>query len=203
MTRVLLLISALCLFAHTAPTPASGNAIPSLPGKEVESAYRNGDLDSVVIYIKRGRVKPVFIDRGDSIVAFKYLGVIYSADAQTREKGRYYFNQLLQKEPRASITDLLPGETARAVFKEVREEFYELNPQFAPKTVQEQDAPPEVQAPANAVVGAAPQAPSVAEAPRKKRSWTWLWISSGVVATGATAAVVLIDPPAKTFKLND
>lgn len=199
MLRLVLLLLTLC--THALAEPA--NAVPSLPEKEVESAYRNGDLDSVVIYIKRGRSKPVFLDRGDSLIAFKYLGVIYSTDPQTREKGRYYFNQLLKKEPKASITELLPGETARRVFKEVREEFFELNPNLAIPA-----RPPQVTAPlpdtsAGVPGKTGPSAPAAAAMPRKKRSWTWLWISGGVAATGAAAAVVLIDPPARTLKLHD
>lgn len=203
MLRPALLLLSLCILAQAEPAPVSGNTIPSLPEKEVESAYRNGDLDSVVIYIKRGRSKPIFLDRGDSLIAFKYLGVIYSTDPQTREKGRYYFNQLLRKEPKASITELLPGETARTIFKEVREEFFELNPNLVPLAGPPQAVAPIPDSSGSAPAKAVPSAPAIAAMPRKKRSWTWLWISGGVMATGATAAVVLIDPPSKTFKLND
>lgn len=211
-----LAITAVAAVAEVAAT----DAVPSLPAKAVDNAYRNGDLDSVVIYIKAGRNKPVFIDRNDSIVAFKYLGVIYAADPQNREKGRYYFNQLLQKDPRASITDLLPGEVARQVFKEVREEFFELNPQMAaqagmpsaPSTgeprivIIESPAPGATSAGASDAAPAVPAASSAPAEPKPPRSYKWLWISGGVLATGAvgTAAVIaLLDPPAKTYSLHD
>jgi hypothetical protein len=162
-----------------------------------------------------GRPKPTFLDRGDSVLAFKYLGIIYSADAQTREKGRYYFNQLLMKDPKASITELLPGENARMTFKEVREEFYELYPNLAarPTGPTGTDAPFAARtAPDTLVVSlnpgdpAGPEAPAAAAAPpAKKKSSTWLWVTGGlVVAGGATAAVVaVLDPEPKTYKLND
>lgn len=200
MTRSCLAIVLTLTLGAFGPSGAQAPGdIPSLPSKEVESAYKNGELDSVVIYIKRGRAKPVFMDSRDSIIAFKYLGVIYSADPQTREKGRYYFNQLLKKDHRATIADLGPGETARAVFKEVREEFFELNPDLraAEPTLiavpaQGQAAPP---APA--------PAPAAVAAPVRKRSHTWLWIAGGVVIGGGAIAVAVLDPPAKTTKLND
>lgn len=216
MSRILPPALALALGLLAAPASAAGEEIPSLPAKAVQNAYRNGDLDSVVVYIKRGRQKPVFIDRNDSIVAFKYLGVIYAADPLMREKGRYYFNQLLLKDPKASITELLPGESARAVFKEVREEFFELNPHLAAQAGMPVSPPTgpgepkiviiESPAPGQSAATAAPLAPPAPAEPKQPRSYKWLWISGGVLATGAVgtaAAVALLDPPAKTYSLRD
>jgi hypothetical protein len=193
-------------YAWAGDPPDSAFTIKPLPGKHLESVYRNGDLDSVVIYIRMGRPRPVFLDKNDSTLAFKYLGIIYSADPQTREKGRYYFNQLLKLDPKASITELIPGENARTVFKEAREEFYELHPKLTQPA--SPAPPPEPAQPpyATTIVFKSSPEPAAAAAPGKKRSYTWLWVTGGVVAAGAAAAAVtvaIIDPPAKTYKLHD
>jgi hypothetical protein len=182
----------LCLVLHglvSGRKPVESYAPPKrLPARQIESLYKDGDLDSVVIYIRMGRPQTVFLDSNDSLLAFKYLGVIYSADPKTREKGRYYFNELLKLDAKASITDLLPGESARSAFKEVREEYFELHPGVAPP--------------------AAPQAPIALDTvpftvPRKKRSYTWLWVTGGVAAAGTAAAIVLMEPSPKKVKLHD
>ncbi|MDB5047519.1 MAG: hypothetical protein JWO30_590 [Fibrobacteres bacterium] len=190
---------------------ALSNPLPpvkKLPRKQLESVYRNGDLDSVVIYVKMGRPRVVFLDRSDSSLAFKYLGVIYAADSKTREKGRYYFNQLLRLDNQASITDLLPGESARSVFKEVREEFFELNPNLAQPA--NAAPPPVAAAPPIAAEedSETPQAltPFPVPVAPKKQSHTWMWVTGGVVgvvAAGAGAAIFLIDPAPKNYKLHD
>jgi hypothetical protein len=160
-----------------------------LSGKQIEALYKNGDLDSVVIYIKMGRRQAVFLDNNDSLLAFKYLGVIYSADPKTREKGRYFFTELLKLDPRATITELIPGEQARTVFREIREEYFELHPGLAPPP-----APP----PEPIVLDTVPFT-----TPRKRRSYTWWWVTGGVAAAGTAAAIVLTEPSAKTYRLHD
>jgi hypothetical protein len=205
-----LILAVLLALGIARPTPAATDTlgIKPLPSKQIETVYRNGDLDSVVIYIRMGRPKPMFLDKGDSVVAFKYLGIIYSADPKTREKGRYYFNQLLMKDPRASITELLPGENARMTFKEVREEFFELYPHLVPQGGLSAAPPAEEERTDTLVValrsgsGQRP-APAAQAQPARKRNWTWAWITGGVIVAGGAAAVALLDPPAKTYTLND
>ena len=196
----LLTFLALCFhgLACAGHPSASARSIKPLPVQQLESAYKNGDLDSVVFFIKMGRTLPVFLNRGDSLTAFKYLGIIYSADASTREKGRYYFNQLFRLDAKASITDMLPGENARMTFKEAREEYFELHPNLAqPADPMPAPAMPEPAA-QEAIAGPAPFA-----VPAEKRSYKWAWVTGGVVAAGAATAIILIDPPKKTYKLHD
>jgi hypothetical protein len=186
-----------------AGAPSGSQPIKKLPRKQLESVYRNGDLDSVVIYVKMGRPRVTLLDKSDSTLAFKYLGVIYAADAKTREKGRYYFNQLLRLDHKANITDLFPGENARTVFKEAREEFYVLNPDLAQAETPAPAPPPPPIAAEEDKDTEAPSPIAPFPVPAKKRSYTWLWVTGGVVAAGAGAAIILIDPAPKTYKLHD
>ncbi len=221
LPRIGAIVMAACLAgalaeSTTAPAPApaatSKAKVPRLPKKRIESVYRNGDLDSVIFFLRDGREKPMFLDKSDSILAFKYLGIIYATDMAKREKGRYYFNQMFRLDPGASITELIPGETARTVFKEAREEFFELNPGLAPRG---ESAPPPAAAavvPAPVPAPAAEPAPAPAPFPtpavadsKPHSHAVWWWIGGGVLAAGAAAGVTVavLDPPVKSFALHD
>lgn len=207
-----LLVPALAVFAAAAlPALGAETSVTALPKQRIEAVYRNGDIDSVIFFLKQGRDKPMFLDKADSVLAFKYLGIIYSADRDKREKGRYYFNQVLRLDPGASITELLPGESARTIFKEAREEFFELNPALAPRadgipvSVRTSPPPPEKDSGKVALPSTAPLAqPAPAIAPRKSISPIWWWMAGGAVVVGAAAVTVaVLDPEPETYPVHD
>jgi hypothetical protein len=201
---IALLPAAFLAAQEGAPAPAPGEVIPPLPREKITVVYKNGDIDSVIYYLKAGRNKPVFMDRMDSALAFKYLGVIYSADDAMREKGRYYYNQLLRLDPSASVTDLLPGEKARVVFREVRDEYFELNPHLEPKSAA--SAATQAQPAPNPPAQDGSPAPAAAVAPKKSNPRIWWWVAGGVLAAGTAAAVatvVMLDPDPEVRKLHD
>ena len=203
-------VMALALMPALAAVAAEPGPSP-LPKKQIEAVYRNGDIDSVIFYLKQGREKPMFLDKSDSVLAFKYLGIIYSADKDKREKGRYYFNQMLRLDPGASITELLPGENARTVFKEAREEFFELNPALVPRpdgppvTIRTSPPPPAEAQAQSALPASEPLAAPAAEVkPRKSISPVWWWVAGGAVVVGAAAVTVaVLEPEPETHKLSD
>jgi hypothetical protein len=205
-------------FTVAAQGSAESNARPAaLPKQRIESVYRNGDIDSVIFYLKQGREKPMFLDKSDSVLAFKYLGIIYATDKDRREKGRYYFNQMLRLDPGASITELLPGESARAIYKEVREEFFELNPGLA--------RPSETAAASREPASTAGQAPTSAAEDEEEHSAlppstpltapvkaikparshaVWWWVAGGAFVAGAAGiTVALLDGPVETHAIHD
>ena len=175
---------------------AGAQESPPLPKGQILQAYKGGDLDSVLVYIKSGRTKPVFRDREDSLLAFKCLGVIYAADPVRREKGRYYFYQLLMLNAQASISDFYPGETVRQIFKDAREEYFETHPQAA---IAGAPAGP----PAADSAGTAKKAAEPAMEPRKS-SRIWWWVGGGALATAAAgAAVYFLIPEDRLHTVHD
>ena len=186
--------------------PVSAEESPPLPREQIIQAYKGGELDSVLIYIKEGRTKPMFKDRNDSLLAFKCLGVIYASDPVRREKGRYYFNMLLRLDPMASITDFYPSEGIRQVFKEVREDYMELHPELmvTMKAAGENSPPIAAEVPVIKEEKTAPE--SAVEAPRSKSKMAW-WLAGGaVVAAGAGTATYFVltdNPSTKVFRIHD
>jgi hypothetical protein len=205
-------VLALALAFAAYVSAAASDAPPPLPKQHIENVYRNGDIDSVIFYLKQGREKPMFLDKSDSVLAFKYLGIIYATDKDKREKGRYYFNQMLRLDPDASITELLPGESARSIYKEVREEFFELNPGLAHKP---EGAPAPAAASAASAANAEEakpalppstplQAPKPEVKPRRPINPVWWWVAGGAVVVGAAGlTVALLDGPVETHAIHD
>ncbi len=205
------LVALVTIFPSMPSAAGVAKAPAALPKKHIESVYRNGDIDSVIFYLKQGRDKPLFMDKSDSILAFKYLGTIFAADKDKREKGRYYFNQMLRLDPGASITELLPGESARTVFREAREEFFELNPALVPRTdgvpvtVRTSPATSEDESSDSDMPPSTPlPTPGPAIRSSKPISPIWWWVAGGAVAIGAAAVTVaVIEPEPKTRPLHD
>ena len=186
-----MLLLALCL----RPILAEEKEVLPLPKQHILQAYKDGELDSVVMYIRLSRPKPVFLNTEDSILAFKCLGVIYSADSTNREKGRYYFNQLLRLNPSATITDFFPGEKVRQIFKEVRDEFFEVNPKMAIQVAPVAPPPKTDTTIARAAPSSSPRQPS--------RIWWWVGGGAAIAAGGAAAYIVITDPDPKVYSLHD
>jgi hypothetical protein len=195
----ILILSLFCLGAQN--SLADENS--SLPRDQILQAYKGGELDSVLLYIRDGRAKPIFKDRADSLLAFKCLGVIYASDPARREKGRYYFNLLFNIDPMASITEFYPSETIKAVFREVHEEFVELHPELmVTKKALATSPPPAVEPDANEK----PIAPLQAKNPPSKAHLGW-WLAGGtLVAAGAGTASYFIladDNNPKVYRIHD
>jgi hypothetical protein len=197
------LIFSLCAMALATTSSSAQESLP-LPRNQILQAYKGGELDSVLLFIRGGRSKPLFKDRADSILAFKCLGVIYASDPVRREKGRYYFNMLLRVDPMASITDFYPSETIRTVFREVREEFMELHPELlvTMKAVGEIPEMPK----ADSTKVESPKPVPVLKQHQSNSKTVW-WLAGGTaVAVGAGTATYFMlagDNSPKVYRIHD
>lgn len=136
MTRTLALAISLSLpiFAATAApqtpkaSPAAKSAAPApnavaLNQKDIHAAYNEGDFDKVTALIDGfNRVNKTY-SRADSIFIAKHLAVVYSANPQTREKGRYFMYRLLEMMPSAELVDMFVSDEIDRIFDKVRKEF--------------------------------------------------------------------------------
>ncbi len=197
------LIFSLTVLALGATSSTAQETAP-LPREQILQAYKGGELDSVLLYIRGGRSKAMFKDRADSILAFKCLGVIYASDPVRREKGRYYFNMLLRLDPMASITDFYPSETIRSVFREVREDFIELHPELLVTMKAVGEAPTALKADSAKKESPKPE-PVLKKEPHNSNLVWWLAGGAAVVAGAGTATyfVVAGDKNPKVYRIHD
>lgn len=105
-------------FAAPAPTAAD-----TVDQKRVHAEYGDGNFESVVQILEDYRARHDRYRPADSVVVAKYLGVVYAANPDTREKGKYWLYRMLQIDPAQDLVDLYVGEEVQNVFDRVRQEF--------------------------------------------------------------------------------
>jgi hypothetical protein len=138
----------------------------------------------------------------DSVFIAKHLAVIYTANPETREKGKYYMVRLLTLLPSANLVDMYVSDEIDRIFDKVREEFVTRQRGFGVDTAR--IAVPEKTPTGARGNTASPVAPVPAAEPSpRKEGHAGLWIVGGtaVAVAGLAAAYFLIqDDPASAPK---
>jgi hypothetical protein len=224
-----LVFSALCLAlpvfsaqpaAKPAPAAAPANAGGALVlnQKDIHEAYNEGDFDKVTALIEAFNRANKTCSRADSIFIAKHLAVVYSANPQSREKGKYYMYRLLEMMPSAELVDMFVSDEIDRIFDKVRKEFLARQKGFGVDSTQ--ISVPEKPAPRNAAVAANGPA-DAAKTPDGKHSQEYtaattagssnqsywkrngFWIAGGVglIVAGTTAYFIYSDeqPAGKTI----
>lgn len=123
--------------ANPAPTnpPAAASAAPAAPAarkanpsdtldiKRVHAEYGDGNFETVVQILEDFRAKHDHYRLRDSVLVAKYLGVVFAANPDSREKGKYWLYKMLQMDPTEDLVDLYVGEEVEHTFDKVRQEF--------------------------------------------------------------------------------
>lgn len=102
------------------PSPAGGQALDQ---KAIHGAYNEGDFEKVTTLIETFTKANKAYTRADSIFIAKHLAVVYSANPQTREKGKYFMYRLLEMMPSAELVDMFVSDEIDRIFEKVRKEF--------------------------------------------------------------------------------
>lgn len=136
MNRIFRFAIALGWMATSASALASpaGSSAPSsfgirpdgrLDQEAIARAYKESEWEAIVTALQgylreeRGGDLPVT----DRIFAFKYLGVILSADSASSAKAESYFTRLLELSPTVEIVDLIPSNRVADFFAKVKADF--------------------------------------------------------------------------------
>ncbi len=197
----------------TVGTNPASNAV-LLNQKEIHAAYNEGDFDKVLLLIGDFNHANKACSRADSIFISKHLAVVYSANPQTREKGKYFMYRLLEMMPSAELVDMFVSDEIDRIFDKVRKEFVSKQRGFGVDSSQ-------ISSPEKASTGsaasskqtAAAQSPSGSGArsvrPEPDSFWkrNAFWIAGGTGVAIAGVAAVLIyysdsPPPTKTIAIS-
>ncbi len=107
------------LFAEAPLVPKS-----KLDMTSVQVDFREGELDVVKNLLESFlKNQGATATRDEKIFAFKYLGVIYAANANGKEKAESYFNQLLPLAPNIELADMYVSKNIQSIFDEVKREY--------------------------------------------------------------------------------
>jgi hypothetical protein len=168
---------------------------PSMPEtldhKAVHKQYNEGDFESVVAALDGFMGRNRSFSHEDSVFIAKHLAVVYCANPDTREKGRYYMFRLLELVPSAKLVDMFVSEEIDRIFEKVRDEFRSRQAEFGSDSGRVAKA-----APAPARESKAPALPPTSPpAPREKSGHLGFWLAGGaaVVAGAATAYLIYQD----------
>jgi hypothetical protein len=112
--------------AVSAPAPepvAAATPMDSLDRARVHAEYGDGNFEIVIQLLEDFRKSRRSYPASDSFFVAKYLGVVYTSNPVSREKGKYWLYRMLQINPAADLIDMYVGEQVGRTFEKVRQEF--------------------------------------------------------------------------------
>jgi hypothetical protein len=156
----------------------------TLDHKAVHKQYNEGDFEFVVAALEGFMSRNPSFSHEDSVFIAKHLAVVYCANPDTREKGRYYMFRLLELIPSAKLVDMYVSEEIDRIFEKVRDEFRSRQSESRPDSGR-------ASAPAPVRDSAASSPPS----PPVKSRHLGFWFAGGaaVVAGAATAYLIYLN----------
>lgn len=172
---------------------ASSTPSGSVDTLKAHRLYVDGDFDQAIEILETGLKTKKILSHQDSVFIFKHLGVMYAANNDTREKGKYYMHQLLMVEPTARIMDMYASDMIYMIFKNIQDEVEETTGRLT-----------RAQSHVNGNAQTRPSENKPADKPvakeAKSSDHTLLWVGVGTVAVGAGVAAyfLLASSPAST-----
>ncbi len=85
--------------------------------------YQEGNFETVIQELERFQSLNKEYAAADSLFVAKYLGVVYSVNPLTRERGKYYLYRMLEHDPGADLLDMFVSESIEAIFLRVKKEY--------------------------------------------------------------------------------
>ncbi len=85
--------------------------------------YNDGDFPAVIAAIDEFTGAHKSYSRADSIFIAKHLAVVYTANPDTREKGKYYMYQMLDLVPSGDLVDMYVSDEIERIFSYVKKEY--------------------------------------------------------------------------------
>jgi hypothetical protein len=183
----------------TAPKKAaapSGRALSRKPlnRNEILSLYLSGEFETLVSLLENIRRERQLRDREDSVFIYKFLGVIYGSNENTRRKAESFLYQMLKLDPQEDLSALGVGDSVESIFDRVRLRFSKAKDDslaaLGIKSMRPAASPPATVATPAPVIQTAP-APVAAAEPRKPVPG-WVWLTGGGVAAAALVTTFVL-----------
>ncbi|MBW8886838.1 MAG: hypothetical protein JF616_03680 [Fibrobacteres bacterium] len=180
---------------QSAPSPSPSQSasspavVAALDQKKIHADYNDGNFEKVTNALEAFMSSHKTYSLQDSVFIAKHLAVVYTANPDTREKGKYYMYRLLALLPSARLVDMYVSDEIDRIFDKVREEFLARQQNFgvdAARMALPQDPPATSRA--NDRTAAASTEP-------RKDGHVGFWIAGGAaaVAAGLTTAYFIIE----------
>ena len=198
--------------AQTRFAGSAQSASDALDQKRIHADYNEGNFERVVSTLEGFMSRNKTYSLEDSIFIAKHLAVVYSANPETREKGKYYMFRLLAMVPSAKLIDMFVSDEIDRIFDKVREEFLARQKSFGVDSTQMSlPAKSPVNQPAMAAKKDAAPDPAPRPAGRegnggsRRNAKPIFFVAGGaaIVAAGVTAYLMMSDSPKQSEKTYD
>jgi hypothetical protein len=190
--------------AKAAPS-AAASAFPVLDSAQVHKLYLDGEFDAAIAILEGNLKETRQYGHDDSVFIFKHLGVMYTAQYETREKGKYYMHRLLSVEPSAKIMDMYASDMIYMIFKNIQEE-YEQSRMYITKDNRKNTR-------ADSMSAAGGKSGSDGDGQRPERAaqaksegghkWVWTGATVAAIAAGVGVYYIFSADPQTTVKEKD
>jgi hypothetical protein len=154
----------------------------SIDKKLVRDYYFEGDFDEVKKTLEAFRKNNPDAAVHDLAFVYKYLGVVYAADQETRQKAESYLFQMLKLMPKIDLADMYVSEQVEDIFQKVKKRHQEMHPD------QQADSSPDKDA----------SQKETQDSPTSKR-WIW-WTAGGVGVAAMVTGFLLLSSEEKAEK---
>ncbi len=156
----------------------------------------SGEFETLVALLENVRRERQLRDREDSVFIYKFLGVIYGANENTRRKAESFLYQMLKLDAKEDLSTLGVGDSVEAIFDRVRVRFGRAHADSLAVLGIKPDA-------ASSRISATSPTPSSNDSLKLKSAAPlatetrhpipkWAWIASGGVATAAIVTTVVL-----------
>lgn len=185
---------------------AQANEGARLDQKLIHSDYNEGNFEKVTATLERFMSHNKTYSQEDSVFIAKHLAVVYSANPETREKGKYYMYRLLNLLPSAKLIDMYVSDEIDRIFDKVREEFLSRQKSFGvdasqitmpSKSPSDKNVSP-AEAPKQAAAKAFPSPSKPQTAIEKSHTGYFIVGGAALIAASVTSYFIFSDSPKKT-----
>ena len=194
--KLILIVPILIVWAFLAAPLCVGAEI--LDRDKIHTDYNNGEFDLVEKELEGFRSRNKSYSHDDSVFIAKHLAVVYAANPQTREKGRYFMFRLLELLPSAKIVDMFVSEEIDRIFDKVKEEFLAKQNALGKSPAKSAyQAPETIQPPKTPDTPEKQKHASQSPVGEKESSGARYWVVGGMGLAAVGAAVYFMLPQEK------
>jgi hypothetical protein len=86
----------------------------------IKHLYFQGDFDKIIAILENFRKSGDMVEKEDSLIVYKYLGVIYGSDPEQKTKGEGYLYSLLKLNPKETMKDMQLSGQIEDLFESVK-----------------------------------------------------------------------------------
>jgi len=156
----------------------------------------DGEFEAAITLLEDNLKETRQYGHDDSVFIFKHLGVMYAAQYETREKGKYYMHRLLEVEPTAKIMDMYASDMIYMIFKNVQEEYEQKRMIVGPQQGEgsQRDSLAKSDPKRNAGKEDAFSSEGHSRPSGRTNTWVWAGVAAVTVVAGVGAYIYLSEP---------